>query len=473
MDYSSGSVARSREDSYTVPPEIANAIRFIDGISNPFAPEVSAANKETLRNENNKTKPEKKHRKNKVDTERFDNGLFTREVAIRLYNITYDTVQHRSSGGVIEFQEGGYQPKFIRHFEKMNGIPANKPCLNIGHNDGDDVETILDLQMMTTIAAGLCQGYLSYPAWLYSAFANLVTRSDIPDVISISYGWAIEQQCQIAKCNQSENQKYVYSVDTEFVKLGLMGKTLVSASGDAGAPSRSNEGCQTFANNVRMFAEYPGASPYVLSVGGTILGKSDQHFSPQTPICKEYACANGTVQHSINYNNAQWTTSSGFNVYSNRSNEAQWQDQFVNEYMESGVYLPEYPEIWNSYGRAYPDVSAIGNSCATWGAMGPSVVPVGGTSCSAPSVGAMIVLLNDRFNKTLGFINPLLYQSFNNGTFDSVRSTNTSCTEVECCDHDFGFGVNLKNETRWNAVSGLGSINFGRLEEYIQSLFNF
>jgi tripeptidyl-peptidase-1 len=439
---------------YITPAQIAPFIRFIDGLSN-----MPLEKKKPVTSKVNKTS-------------NIDNGLFTREVAIRLYNITHTTVSNNSlfsSGGVIEFQEGGYVPEYIEIFEEYNDLPSNFPCINIGKNKGNDPETTLDIQMMSTIAANVCLGYYSYPVWLYSAFADLAVMQNVSNVLSVSYGWPIEFQCQISYCFPNQNQKYVYNVDTEFVKLGLRGVSILVASGDSGGPG-GNQVCQTANNNMRLYAEYPTVSPYVTSVGATALELSEQTFEPKTTICKEYGCANGTAQRSINFDQVQWTTGGGFNIYSNRTNDSIWQEEFVDEYLNSGVYLPEYPNLWNIAGRAAPDIVSVGHSCATYGLAGTNIYPLDGTSCSSPSTAAMIVLLNDKLNRTLGFLNPLLYQSYGHGVFDYVHGSNIFCTEMTCCNKDFGFSTNQVNATRYDPVRGLGSINFGRLLEYLENI---
>lgn len=436
---------------YTVPTEIQDYVRFIEGL--------------------NTTPTEKLAKKIKMHHSahvRIDPGLFARESAIRLYNITYNATHNNASGAVIEFQEGGYILDDFQYYQQLNGVPAVPHlCETHGLNHGADGETTLDIDTMGTIASGLCLGYFEFPVWLYTAFSYLATRPAIPSVMSVSYGWAVDEQCQIAGCNNS--QEYVYATDTEIVKIGLRCVTIVVASGDAGSPSRSNEICARDQGPL-MHAEYPGSSPYVLSVGGTAVEFGPEHFSGTTPLCRTYGCLNGTVSRSINFADVGWTSGGGFDLYSNRSNQSSWQDSFVTEYLESGVQLPAHEEQWNPAGRGYPDIVANGHNCATY--QQGIVWAFDGTSCSCPIVAAMIVLLNDKYNRQFGFINPLLYQAQKYGVFDSVIGTNTSCTEYVCCGHDFGFSTNHVNQTKWNPVTGLGQLNFGRLTEYLDSFLD-
>ena len=62
----------------------------------------------------------------------------------------------------------------------------------------------------------------------------------------------------------------------------------------------------------------------------------------------------------------------------------------------------------------------------------------------------------------MGFINPFMYSGKSTTVmFKQPEITNTHCTEVTCCGHNFGFDINHSNITEWNPVSGLGMINFG------------
>ena len=55
------------------------------------------------------------------------------------------------------------------------------------------------------------------------------------------------------------SEGYVDRTNTEFKKIGVLGTTLLAASGDAGAHGKTDIGC----GNPLMFPNYPSASPYV------------------------------------------------------------------------------------------------------------------------------------------------------------------------------------------------------------------
>ena len=81
--------------------------------------------------------------------------------------------------------------------------------------------------------------------------------------------------------------------------------------------------------------------------------------------------------------------------------------------------------LFNTSGRAYPDVSTQGVNFAV--NIAGTFEAVSGTSASSPTFASVVALLNDqRLNagkKPLGFLNPLLYSSAA-GAFNDITSGN-------------------------------------------------
>lgn len=81
----------------------------------------------------------------------------------------------------------------------------------------------------------------------------------------------------------------------------------------------------------------------------------------------------------------------------------------VNNYNQ---YITDIPtSFYNTTGRVYPDISAIGHNFVV--ILDEEISPIDGTSASAPVIAGLITLLNDaRLNAgkgPLGFLNPWLY----------------------------------------------------------------
>jgi len=253
-------------------------------------------------------------------------------------------------------------------------------------------------------------------------------------------------------------------------KIGLKGITLLASSGDQGAPGDGNPDC--FEKTEPITTIFPGASPYVLSIGATMLYSSSYDLKkqqrangqPVPPICSDTTCADPSelTEVACSYPDALITSGGGFSDYSPRPS---WQNTVVSSYLSSAPGLPT--QYFNASNRGFPDVSALGHNYiirinGVWEL-------VDGTSCSAPVWGAMISLLNqaeiNAGRASLGFINPLIYQAYsdNPAIFNDITSGNNDCTESACCTYGY------PTATGWDAVTGLGSPNFGSLLSYVQS----
>ncbi len=126
--------------------------------------------------------------------------------------------------------------------------------------------------------------------WLFEFATELFNATQAPNVVSISWGWPEDDQCKIIGCKNSWNPvqdsyNYVYKVDIEFMKIGLRGITVLASSGDQGAPGDENSDCPGYLSSI-----YPGASPWVTSVGATMLVKSTEQSTDSAalpPICQK------------------------------------------------------------------------------------------------------------------------------------------------------------------------------------------
>ena len=159
-----------------------------------------------------------------------------------------------------------FSPSDLESFQSMFSLPSRPVTKSIGgyssntqcvRNSDSCAEGNLDVQYMmaTSPASPTIFWYsdLDFSAWL-------VTVSETPSpplVISISYG------AEEATVSNSELSAF----NTQAIKLGVMGVTLVLASGDDGAIS----------DNVRQLGQtacgytpiFPASCPYVVAVGGT------------------------------------------------------------------------------------------------------------------------------------------------------------------------------------------------------------
>jgi subtilase family serine protease len=335
--------------------------------------------------------------------------------------------------------------------------------------------------------------------WMYT-FATEIFNTKTPPVYggvtSISYGWPETDQCDKgvleSSCSAFGGSSVIYMnrTNTEFQKLGAGGHTLVSSSGDTGAPGDFNDDCTN--KTYPLGPLYPASSPYITSAGATaILGSGngifedeDLFFLPPTdatahkatpnrrnvphapappPICTQFECS--TVQSEVPciLANAIFTSGGGFSAY---FPQPSYQSTAVTTYLNSGVALPP-AQYWNRSNRGLPDVGAIGQNVIVID--GGSPVVTGGTSASAPTTAGILTLINNHLvnngKPPLGFANPMLYQMAAECTdcFHDVDMYNNKCTELACCQYGY------VASDGWDPVTGLGSLSFSNILTYLDS----
>eukprot|EP01039_Chlorochromonas_danica_P008740 gene8739-9633_t len=321
----------------------------------------------------------------------------------------------------------------IRAQNISNAINGHVDDLACKANMMNCIEANLDVQYIMGIGQNVPTTYY-YSDLSWSTFLmNVVSMPNPPKVISISYG---SQETFVSSATLAK-------FNTEAVKLGVLGVTLVAASGDDGANGyyyRSG-----LLKSCAYRPQFPASSPYVVSVGATMGPESRK---------AETACSSrsGSII----------TSGGGFSdVYLASS----FQAPHVSNYLASA----KPPSGFTSKGRAYPDVSLMGNNYQVY--VGGALVIVSGTSASAPVFAAMLSLINSARRAQglpfLGWVNPLLY-TYSGDFANDIRSGDNRCTAnaTKCCT--FGFNA----AAGWDPVTGLGSVDFVKLLSVAMNVVN-
>ena len=322
--------------------------------------------------------------------------------------------------GLIEFEEQFFSNKDTAAFATAVGYDTGNATIQpisddhvVGQNipTFPGVESTLDVQWMsaTNLEAQTWFWSEDPTSWLYEYALHFLNATTVPQVVSISYGlwegmqcFGDPQECELLDLNSNE---YTAATNALFMKIGMMGTSIVVASGDSGANSRTDELCA--ANNLRP--EFPASSPYVTTVGATMVVNATYGFD-DVPACKRgnFQCIVSGREVAVSRNIAGFTAGGGFSNTSGATRPA-YQDSVVNAYLNSGVQLPP-SSYYNAKGRAEPDVAAVGSLglIAIEGQFGT----IGGTSMSSPIFAGVASLLNEiavsKTGKSLGFLNPLL-----------------------------------------------------------------
>lgn len=287
-----------------------------------------------------------------------------------------------------------------------------------------------------------------------------------PKVLSISY----------TDPEDSFPTAYLERQCIEFLKLGLMGVTVVVSSGDYGTASGYSPGTcinrKTGVSNAttgEFSPQWPASCPWITSVGGT--QRSTQPANANDSIA-------GTIDKKRNSQMATKETvfsailpgvhSTSGGGFSNVFPAPSYQQKAISTYFDQrheGVHLASLEKngFFNAtrIGRGFPDVSTLASTYLVY--IEGVLETVYGTSASAPVFAAIIALINnERLNAgkpTVGFVNPVLY------THPEALNDITTGANLGC-----GADPAFRAAEGWDAVTGLGSPDFARLKDVFMNI---
>ncbi|XP_029530748.1 tripeptidyl-peptidase 1 isoform X2 [Oncorhynchus nerka] len=348
------------------------------------------------------------------------------------YNLTAADVgsAQNNSQAVAQFLEQFYHPADLAEFMTLFGrsfqhLSKIDRVVGVQGAGKAGLEASLDVEYIMSTGANI-------PTWVFTNPGRHETQepflqwmlllsnmTDIPWVHTISYG----------DDEDSLSSAYMMRINTEFMKAGVRGISILFASGDSGA------GCRHLTKGENSFRpSFPASSPYVTTVGGT---------SFKNPF-------------KVTYEVTDYISGGGF---SNVFKMPDYQVGAVEGYLKAVPGLPP-KTYFNTSGRAYPDMAALSDNY--WVVTDRVPIPwVSGTSASTPVVGGILSLINDqRFLKglpSLGFLNPRLYQLQGQGLFDVTDGCHLSCLDEQVQGQGFCAAPS------WDPVTGWGTPNYPAL----------
>lgn len=389
-----------KSEKYTLPESLQGHVDFVFGIKE-FPPKPRLFARKSVNGTNNV-------------------GVDPQSIAKDYNTSDYVSTNVQNSQAIAGFLKQYFNPKDLERFQMKYDIPVRPVTKIVGENQAGDAgaEAELDVQYISATGRNVSTWFVSISTYanhgqedFLSWVVGQVNTTDSPWVHSASYG----------DVEQSIKEDYLSRCDNEFMKFGVSGRSILFAAGDSGADCH---GLQEKFNPM-----WPASSPYVTTVGGT------------TSL--------DTVWHD------------GGGGFSNFFPIPDYQHSIVEAYLQSGK-APS-TKHFNSSGRAYPDVSAFSVDFVIEYDGIP--LPVSGTSCAAPTFAGLVASLNDVLlnegKPTLGFLNPLLYQTLQGkGFVDVTHGSNGG--GIICPGFDAIAG--------WDPASGWGSPNFGQLRNLLPSL---
>ncbi|XP_030575450.1 tripeptidyl-peptidase 1 isoform X2 [Archocentrus centrarchus] len=369
--------------------------------------------------------------KHQQSMEGFHLGV-TPDILRTRYNLTSADVgsAQNNSQAVAQFLEQFYHPADLAEFMAMFGRGfqhRSEVDRVVGTQGGGKagLEASLDIEYIMSTGANISTWVFTNPGRHESQepflqwMVLLSNMTDLPWVHTISYG----------DDEDSLSTAYMMRINTEFMKAGVRGISLLFASGDSGA------GCRHLGKENTFRPSFPASSPYVTTVGGTAF---------KNP-------------YKVTYEVTDSISGGGF---SNVFKIPDYQAAAVDSYLKTVAASLPPQSYFNTSGRAYPDMAALSDNY--WVVSNRVPIPwVSGTSASTPVVGGILSLINDqRFRKglpALGFLNPRLYKLKGKALFDVTEGCHYGCLDEQVQGKGFCAAPS------WDPVTGWGTPNYPEL----------
>ena len=359
------------------------------------------------------------------------------------YNIDSNTGSADASQAVFETSGQNYSPNDLATFQSDFSLPSQTVSTDVGAHassteceilTNDCTEANLDVQYMMGVSqvTPMTYYYESNEEDPFTAFVEAIAAESSPPLVnSISYG-SIESEMTSSVMDTFNN---------EVMTLGAMGVSVFVSSGDDGVANYD----VTEKSECGYNPSFPATSPYVTAVGATYASSWD---SP----------GEGEVVCQSNIDDAVITSGGGF---SGQFDAPSYQTAAITSYFSTVGTQPA--SGYATGGRGYPDLALSGFGYEV--VIGADTYVVCGTSCSSPSVGAMVSLVNavrlEAGASSLGFLNTALYTSgYGTAIANDITSGENQCTADDevCCDEGFYAA------TGWDPTTGYGSVDYAKLE---------
>jgi kumamolisin len=328
----------------------------------------------------------------------------------KLYNFPTGFTGKGQCVAIIELG-GGYRTKDLKAYFASLGIKtpvikaisvdgaANSPSTA----DSADGEVMLDIEVVGAVAPE-AKIVVYFAPNTDQGFLNAITTAlhdnvNKPSVISISWGAAESQWTQ-----QSLN-----SYNQAFQSAVALGVTILAAAGDTGSGDSVGDG--------KAHVDFPSSSPFVVACGGTKL------LAGPTGIISE------TVWHASANSSTGGGVSDAFNLPSYQAN----------------ANVPKSVNNNTRVGRGVPDLSAVADPATGYNVRvdGQNFV-IGGTSAVAPLVAGLLLVINQKLGRRVGFIHPKIYA--NPAAFRDITIGDNITVPLK----------GYKAAKGWDACTGLG-----------------
>lgn len=344
----------------------------------------------------------------------------------------------------------------IRAFRSAAGLPRKDPVVVLtgpdpGTQAAPQTEADLDLEWAGGIARNATIIYVNSTDALESAAYAI--EHNLAPVLSISYG----------ACEADFGRAELASFTALAQQANTQGMTILASSGDLGAAGCETPGAKIASHGLAVIA--PASIPYVTGVGGTTLNDNGYPFEYWNATNNR---AGGSATQYIP--EVAWNDTLLTGVLAASGGGASI--VFSKPAWQTGDFVP------NDGARDVPDVAlsaspnhdgylicSAGSCTNGFRDSSSNLTVVGGTSCSAPAMAAIVALLDHAAAQAQGNINPELYSlaSLLPNTFHDVDDGDNyvPCTQgsPDCVwlgtIGSMGYGTTAD----YDQVTGVGSVD--------------
>lgn len=338
---------------------------------------------------------------------------------------------------------GGITRKNIEHYFKSLGLgkPPKVKYVSVGGVENlPGSNFVADFEIATDCLIAMTAA-LESQVEIYSTvnsikgFSQAVLQianggENAPKIISYSWG-----------TNETNYSRAEIKCVNRILKYATLvkGITIFCATGDAGSTNK-----YVTAKNTPLGVQFPASSPWVTSCGGTMIN-TDEEGS----VVSEEAWNSPTNLYDILIQNA---TGGGFSKTNKRP-----------DYQKGAIKLRSYP----LKGRGLPDISAHADlsprGIGYWIRVNGQDWVSGGTSSVAPLMAALTARLNEGCQRSIGFLNPLLYEMARTNAIKSIDRGNNSMRNGP---------KKWKARKGWDPCTGLGVPDGTEILKYLKEHFS-
>ncbi len=360
---------------------------------------------------------------------------FTAKELAKIYNFPQGLDGSGQTIGIIELG-GGYRPSDLDAYFSSLGLPTPTVIpvsVDGGTNapsgaNSDDAEVVLDIQVAGAAAPGAkFVVYFAPNDAASNGFLDALTKAihdteNNPSIISISWGGP----------EDTSTTNFQVQFDKALQAAALLGVTVCVAAGDNGA---ADVGPKAWDGEAHV--DFPSASPFALSCGGTRLITANGAISAESVWNQNQADVSQNAGPDGSFGSGGGGVSGAFALpgYQQQAN------------------VPGSLNPKGFKGRGVPDVTGDGDPDTGYNILvDGQPIQEGGTSAVAPLWAALIAVINQKLQARVGFVNPQLYAlPAGSGAFHdiSVGNNRVSFQRFQNVGYDAGPG--------WDAASGLGS----------------